>query len=45
VVRFAATNIETFHALGMADKIERIIRESQFDAYFAQVNISGSGNV
>jgi len=45
VVRFAATNIETFHALGMADKIERTTWESQFDAYFAQVNISGSGNV
>ncbi|GDX39592.1 hypothetical protein LBMAG20_18070 [Methylocystaceae bacterium] len=45
MVRFAATNIETFHALGMADKIKRTTRKSQFDAYFAQVNTSGSGNV
>ncbi|MFM9154348.1 MAG: FAD-dependent oxidoreductase [Methylocystis sp.] len=38
MVRFAATNFETFQALGVTDKIEKTTCESYFDVYFAQVD-------
>lgn len=40
-VRFAATNKETFLALGLSDKIETTPWESEFDVYFAQVSTYG----
>jgi len=45
IVRFAATNLETFLALGVTNQIEKTTWESQFNVYFAQVNCYGAGNV
>ena len=45
IVRFAATNLETFQALGVTNQIEKTTWESQFNVYFAQVNCYGAGNV
>jgi 2-polyprenyl-6-methoxyphenol hydroxylase-like FAD-dependent oxidoreductase len=45
LVRFAATDVETFRALRLGGKIEKTTWESEFDVYFAQVDAYGRGNV
>lgn len=44
-VRFAATNKQTFDALGFSSRIEKTTWESEFDVYFAQVSIYGKDRV
>ena len=44
-VRFAATNKETFDALGFSTQIEQTTWESVFEVYFAQVGTYGKDRV
>ena len=45
MVRFAATNKETFYKLPFKDQIKTTTGESKFDVYFAQVNTYGDRRV
>ncbi len=45
VVRFAATNRQTFDALGFSSRIEQTMWESEFEVYFAQVSTYGKDRV
>lgn len=45
LVRFAATNKDSFSALGISSQIQETTWESEFDVYFAQVDSYGEGRV
>lgn len=45
LVRFAATNKESFLALGISKQIQETTWESEFDVYFAQVEAYGNNRV